>query len=264
MEKLPAITGWLWIKQGFGLFRKQPGALSTLFISYMFFMLMLGILPVLGQVLPVIMVPVFSMAFMQACLHIDRDKPVFPKLLLTGFRKPVFPTLFGLGLLYLAVAIIAVGASALVDGGLFWQLITGQIDGQSERIRNSNMGGAMLLAIAIYIPAAMAFCFAAPLIGWQKLSIGKAIFFSFFAVLRSAKAFIVFAAAWFALSVIGSQIVMLLFGRSEMAMMVMLPLSALLTLVMHCSFYASYRQIFGAPEDPTTNGDSLNLDKPAP
>jgi hypothetical protein len=261
MEKLPATTGWLWIKQGFGLFRKQAAALSALFISYMFAMLMIGILPFLGQVLPVIMVPVFSMAFMQACLHIDQKKRVFPSLLLTGFRKPVFAKLFTLGLLYLVVAVLAVGASALVDDGVFWQLITGQIDGQSELIPNSNMGGAMLLAIAIYIPAAMAFCFAAPLIGWQKMPIGKAIFFSFFAVWRSAKAFIVFGAAWFALSVIGSQVVMLLFGRSELAMMVMLPLSAMLTLVMHCSFYASYRQIFGAPEDDAAKTRPSMLDK---
>lgn len=258
MEKLPATTGWLWIKQGFGLFRKQAAALSALFISYMFAMLMIGILPFLGQVLPVILVPVFSMAFMQACLHIDQKKRVLPSLLLTGFRKPAFAKLFTLGLLYLAVAVLAVGASALVDEGVFWQLITGQIDAESTLIPGSNMGGALLLAIAIYIPAAMAFCFAAPLIGWQKMPIGKAIFFSFFAVLRSIKAFIVFAAAWFALSVIGSQVVMLLFGRSELAMMVMLPLSAILTLVMHCSFYASYRQIFGAPEDDAAKASMLD------
>jgi hypothetical protein len=262
MEKLPASTGWLWVKQGFGLFRKQPGALSTLFICYMFAMLIIGILPFLGQVLPVIMVPVFAMAFMQACRQIDAGKTVFPNLLLTGMRKPIFPSLFRLGLLYLLVAIVAIGVSSLVDGGIFWQLITGQIDGQSELIANSNMGGAMLLAIALYIPAAMAFCFAAPLIGWQKMTVGKAIFFSFFAVWRSAGAFVVFAAAWFSLSVIGSQVVLLLFGRSEMAMMVMLPMSAILTLVMHCSFYASYRQIFGAPDAALTNGAPVNLDKP--
>jgi hypothetical protein len=258
MEKLPAGSGWLWVKQGFGLFRKQPGALSTLFICYMFAMLIIGILPFIGQVLPVIMVPVFAMAFMQACRHIDSGKLVFPNLLLTGLRKPVMQPLFRLGLLYLLVAIVAIGASSLVDGGIFWQLITGQIDGQSELIANSNMGGAMLLAIAIYIPAAMAFCFAAPLIGWQKMTVGKAIFFSFFAVWRSARAFMVFAAAWFSLSVIGSQVVMLLFGRSETAMMVMLPLSAMLTLVMHCSFYASYRQIFGAPEDDAAKATLLD------
>ena len=97
MEKLPAKTGWLWVKQGFGLFCKQPGGLSTLFLGYMFFMLVVSILPLLGQLLPVILVPVFSMAFMQACLYIEQKKRVFPNLLLTGFRKPAAATLFTLG-----------------------------------------------------------------------------------------------------------------------------------------------------------------------
>jgi len=43
------------------------------------------------------------MAFMRACADIEQAKPVFPKLLLTGFRKPAFPFLFSLGLLYLHV-----------------------------------------------------------------------------------------------------------------------------------------------------------------
>ena len=29
MNRLPASTGWLWLKQGFSLFRKQPGVVST-------------------------------------------------------------------------------------------------------------------------------------------------------------------------------------------------------------------------------------------
>ncbi len=249
MEKLPAKTGWLWVKQGFGLFRKQPGGLSTLFLGYMFSMVAMSVMPLLGQLVPVILVPVFSMAFMQACRYIEQKKRVFPNLLLTGFRKPAFPPLFALGLLYLLVALLSLGASALVDGGVFWQLVTGQIDAKSPLARESNMGGAILMAIAVYIPAAMAFCFAAPLIYWQKMRLGKAIFFSFFSVLHSAKAFLVFASVWFAISVIGSQVVILIFGRSEMAMMIMLPLSVILTVVMHCSFYASYRQLFGTPAE---------------
>ncbi|MET3132351.1 hypothetical protein AAKU55_002623 [Oxalobacteraceae bacterium GrIS 1.11] len=248
MEKLPASTGWFWVKQGFGLFRQQPGGLSTLFLGYMFCMLLVSIVPMLGQVLPVILVPVFSIAFMQACCHIEQGKRVFPNLLLTGFRKPAFGALFGLGLLYILMALIAIGTSALVDDGLLWQLVTGQIDGQAEVLKNSNIGGAILLTIALYIPAAMGFCFAGPLIYWQKMSLGKALFFSFFAVLRSLKAFLVFAATWFCISVSASQILFMIFGRSEVAMQVMLPLSVIMTVIMHCSFYASYRHIFGAPQ----------------
>ena len=248
MDKISARSGWLWIRQGFDLFRKQPGGLATLFLGYMLAMLGVGMLPLLGQILPVMLVPAFSMAFLLACLHIEQGQRVMPNLLLSGFRQPVVRQLGALGALYLLTALLAIGASALVDGGVFWQLITGKIDAKSAAVRNSNIGSAILLTVALYIPAAMGFCFAAPLIYWRKMSVGKAIFFSFFAVLRTLKAFLMFAGGWFCLSLISSQLVMLVFGRSELAMTIMLPLSMMLTIVMHCSFYASYRQIFGAPE----------------
>ena len=92
MEKLPAKTGWLWVKDGFALFRKQAAEVSTLFLSYMFLMLALGIVPVIGQLLPLILVPVFAMSFMQACANIEQGKRVYPNLLLVGFRSPALKT----------------------------------------------------------------------------------------------------------------------------------------------------------------------------
>ena len=215
------------MKQGFGLFRKQPGGMSMLFLGYMVCMLLVSIIPLLGQLLPVILVPIFSVAFAQGCLHIDQGKRVVPSLLLSGFRKPALPVLFGLGVLYLMMAIVAIGASSLVDGGTLWQLVTGQLNPQTspDVIRESNIGSAILLTMVMYIPAAMAFCFAAPLIYWQHISLGKALFFSFFAVWRSLSAFIVFASTWFAISIVTSQLLFMIVGRTPMAIQLMMPLS---------------------------------------
>lgn len=260
MEKLPAVTGWHWVKEGFGLFRKQPGGLSMLFLGYMFCMLVVSIIPLLGQLLPVILVPVFSVAFVQGCLNIDLGKRVVPSLLLAGFRKPAFPVLFTLGLLYIGAAIFAIGASSLIDGGVLWQLVSGQLarDEAADVIRNSNMGLALLLTILLYVPAAMAFCFAAPLIYWKQTGLAKALFFSFFAVWRSMSAFLVFAATWFAISVVTSQLLRMIAGNTALAMQLIMPLSMILTVIMHCSFYAAYRQIFGLPVEP---GKAVSLDK---
>mgnify|MGYP000396763937 CR=1 FL=1 len=118
----------------------------------------------------------------------------------------------------------------------------------------------ILLAIAMYVPAAMAFCFAAPLIYWKQVSLGKALFFSFFAVWRSLSAFIVFAATWFAISVVTSQLLAVIFGRTPLMMQLMMPLSMILTIIMHCSFYAAYRQIFG----PTDLAVPAKADEPEP
>ena len=92
MDKLPAITGWLWVKEGFAIFRKQPAELSTLFFAYMFLMLGVGIIPVIGQLLPLILVPLFSMTFMHACAYVKTGKRVYPNLLLVGFRSPAVRT----------------------------------------------------------------------------------------------------------------------------------------------------------------------------
>lgn len=252
MENLPANTGWLWVKEGFALFRKQPAEISTLFLSYMFLMLAIGIVPLLGQILPLVLVPVFSMAFMQACVHVEQGKKVYPNLLLTGFRSPAFRTLLKLGVLYLVAAVVAVAASALVDDGVFWQVMSGNKEMEEETIRNSNMSLAMMFSAAVYLPAAMAFWYAAPLIMWKKMGVGKAVFYSFFAVKRATKAFMVYGLAWLLIGVlipaIVSSILAMMFGKAFIVMVLLLPLSLMLTVVMYCSFYPTYTHMFGRPE----------------
>lgn len=257
MEKLPAKVGWLWIKEGFALFRKQPAELSTLFFGYMFLVLVIGMLPALGQVLPLILIPMFSITFLQACAYVESGRKVYPNLLLAGFRSSQVRTLLQLGLLYLIAAIIAIGASSLIDGGIFWHAITGRAVVSEETVRNSNMGMAMLFAAVAYVPAAMAFWYAAPLIAWQKMSLGKAIFFSFYAVRRAIKAFILFGLAWLALNVIlpalVSTIVGMLTRSATVAMFTLLPLSVVMTVIMYCSFYPTYTRMFGDPPDFSEN-----------
>lgn len=254
MNKLPASSGWLWVKQGFQLFRKQPGALSTLFLGYVFCMLALVMLPVGGQILQIILMPVFSMAFMQACLHIEQKKRVLPFLLLSGFRPSSAKALFGLGLLYLLVALLAMGVASLIDDGIFWKIITGQVNIKTPHLQDLIRPEAILAAFAVFLPGTMALCFAAPLIYWQNMGLAKALFFSFFSVLRAAKAFLVFSLAWFAISVIGSQLVILLFGDGDTGSRVLLPLSMIMTVIVNCSLYASYKQLFDAA--PKTDDDA--------
>jgi hypothetical protein len=254
MEKLPASTGWLWVKEGFSLFRKQPFEMSTLFLSYMFLMLATGIVPVVGQLLPMLLLPVFSMSFMQACLQIEQKKKVYPNLLLVGFRSPAFGKLMKLGVLYVLAAVIAVAASALIDGGVFLEVMSGRKGLDADAVRESNMTLAMILSAVVYTPAAMAFWYAAPLIAWQNMGVGKAIFYSFFAVKRSGRAFLVYGLAWVLVGVILpailSSVVALIFGRPFATILLLTPLSLILTVVLYCSFYPTYTYIFERPSEP--------------
>lgn len=251
MQKIPASAGWLWVKEGFALFRRQPFEMSTLFLSYTFLMLALGFLPVLGQILPILLVPVFSMSFMQACLHIEQDRKVYPNVLFAGFRSPALNKLLKLGVLYVVAAIVAIAASALVDGGVFWGIMSGQRELNAETIRNSNLSLSMMFSAAVYTPAAMAFWYAAPLIGWQQMGVFKALFYSFFAVQRAGRAFLVYGLVWaligMLLPAIVSSLVALIFGQAMVVILVLLPLSLMLTVVIYCSFYPTYTHIFNRP-----------------
>lgn len=246
MTSLPARAGWEWIKQGFDLFRQQPGRLAFLFLGFMLFLVFVGLIPLVGQPLTLVLVPAFGAAFMQAGADIDRKQLVQPQLLATGFRKPVFNPLFRLGLLYFVVFALVLGMFMLLDDGALEKVMSGKLDPRSEEARSAQLWKPFLAAMVVYVPAAMAFAFAAPLILWRQMGVAKALFFSFFAVWRNLRPFLVFALSWFMLFIMTIQILALLAGPKYLAL-VLQPVLVLFGIVTHCSFYASYRELFGAP-----------------
>jgi hypothetical protein len=257
MNNLPAATGWLWVKQGFHYFKQQPMEFCTLFLAYLFSMLLLGFIPVLGQLLAFIFMPLFTLAFMQACREIDQGLRVHPRLLLYTFRLPEVSKLMMLGALYLLAAGIALGASTLVDDGVFWQFITGKTQLTETLVEESSMTSAMLFALLVYSPALMAFWFAGPLIAWQKMSLPKAIFYSFFASIKTLRVFFVYGLSWFAVAGILPSIISLIAaaftGNPNTVLVIMMPLSMVLTVILYCSFYPTYKSVFGPPADAASS-----------
>jgi hypothetical protein len=252
MERLPASAGIDWIRQGFGLFRRQPAELSLLFLLYMLLMFSLSLIPLAGQVLPLLLMPAFSMAFMQACADIEAGRKVRPGLLLTAFRSPALGTLLRLGSLYMLAAIAAVALSSLVDGGTFWKLMSGQLKADDEGVAAASLPLAMVFSALVYLPFAMGFWHAAPLATWQRMGLFKSLFYSFFAVRRCGKAFLAYTLGWIVVGIAApamlSALLGLLLGKTLVTVMLLMPLSVILTLVMYCSFYPTYTAVFGQPE----------------
>jgi len=252
MQNIPSQVGIEWIRQGFALFRKQPAELSMLFLLYMLLMFAVSLIPLIGQALPLLLVPVFSMAFLQACVHIEQGKKVLPNLLWTGFRSPALPILLQLGVIYMLAAVFSVAASSVVDGGVFWKLLSGQLNPEKEKIVADALPLAMIFAALIYIPFCMALWHAAPLAAWQRMNLVKSIFYSFFAVRNCGKAFLAYGLGWIVMGIaipaFISAILMLAIGRSEIMMMVLMPFSIVMTIVMYCSFYPTYVQVFDRPD----------------
>jgi hypothetical protein len=245
MSAIPAKAGWDWLKQGMGLFRKQPAALTTLLFANVIFSFVIGAIPILGQIAAVVLIPSFSMAFMQACLLIEHDQRVTPVVLLTGFRKPAVINLCKIGLVYLAVTAVLTLIAYLMIGEAFWrQAASPNVPAVIDR---SDLLGVLLIAV-IEIGTVIALCFASPLAFWQKMPPGKAIFYSFFAVMRSARVFLVMLMAWFSIFMAATVVLLMVFGNASMGRVVITWLGFLFILLLQCAMYAGYRQIFGVPD----------------
>ena len=261
MTKLPARAGWHWIKQGWALFRKQPGALMALFFTCMFLSMFVLLLPVLGQILWGVLMPLLSIALLQGCAEVDQGRRALPNLLLTGLQKPMRKHLLGLGVLNFLVMALA----ALILFAMAGDVMEAWREAQSQAaagVKPPNVDGllsATLIGSAIYTTWWILSSMAAPLIFWQKMPLNKALFFSVVAVLRAIKAFISAVLIHHILLFIGIQIIVLVLGVSQIAIAAVFTIYLVNLVLVHCTLYAAYSQIFGPPQ--TTAPAVVDLNK---
>jgi len=246
MSRLPARTGWHWVKQAMQLFRKQPGALMALFFCCMFLSFFSLVVPFLGSVAPTLLAPMFTIALLQACADVDHDKRALPNLVFSGFRKPVRKPLLGLGVLYLLVMLLALAVLSWLDDGVLIKMATRQIPMDKDLLENSR--GALFVSSGIYMLGWMLSSLAAPLIYWQKMTLAKALFFSVVTVCREFKAFLMAAVVLFLMFQVGAAVPVLLLDSAQLEVMVIFTIFLMMVVLMHCTLYACYRQIFGTPE----------------
>jgi len=253
MNTLPASTGWDWLKQGMALFRKQPAALTTLLFATVLFSLLLGLVPLFGPLLGPVLVPSLSMAVMQACLMIENGERVTLSVLMTGFRKPALASLCKVGVIYLGVWVVEMVVMALTLGPEFLQKVVeaGQTKDEAQIRAAAPAMMTFFCIMLLNLVIMVTLYFAAPLTYWKQMSTGKALFYSFFAVMRTARVFLVLLLAWFGLFFALAWVAQWLFGDLWLGRVVLMWMTFLFVLLLQCAMYAGYRTIFGKPYDKT-------------
>lgn len=255
MEKLPAGIGWQWVKQGLELFRKQPGALMALFFSCMFLTLITAAIPLLNALLPSLLAPLFSVALLQGCADVDQGKRANPLLVGIGFRKPARRPLLQLGFLYLAITILALTTLRVLGDEVFTQMMSAK-EVRIDQEMLSKLQFPALVASLIYAVSWLLTCLAAPLVYWQKMPFGKALFFSVVTVGRNFLAFLTAGVSLYLLCQVTALVVSLLLSSiPTLAMALLFSILLLMIVLVHCTLYAAYRHIFGTPPvSPETAG----------
>jgi hypothetical protein len=251
--EVPAKTGYVWFRQGIWLFRKNPLAFLTLFFAYLLVMTLVAQLPYVGGILPLVFVPGVAVGFMAACRDTIAGKPVFPTILVDGFRSygsVVARRLLLLGVFYFAAMVLVLLGSALADDGMLLKVMLGTAPMEPDAVLNSNIMMGIVAAMAFYVPVAMLFWFAPILTAWHDVHPLKAMFFSIVSCWRNRGAFVVFGLLWFAVEttvMFGLTALMQVLGAGDYAVAVLMPATIIVTTMLYCSFYATYRGCFGVP-----------------
>ncbi|SCK12928.1 BPSS1780 family membrane protein [Vogesella sp. LIG4] len=159
-RRVPAVHGWYWVAQAFYLVREQPLTWILFAASYLLLHLLFGLLPGLGQLLAIMLSPVFAGSFVLAARRADRGATLRPQEVLAAFQEHARP-LIGLGLSYFGLLVLTMLLIML----LLMAMMGGMHDPQkmqalplgTQMVGMSLMAGGLFIASLLYwfAPAAV-------------------------------------------------------------------------------------------------------------
>jgi hypothetical protein len=255
---VPARTGIQWVKLGLLTFFKQPLALAGLFFMYMTAAALLSLVPVIGAVLGLAIVPAATLGLMAATQEAEKGRFPMPTVLLSAFRagRQRLRAMLVLGVLYAAACMAVMGLVSLI-------VEVPQAPAQAtttQAMMTPQFQLAMLLGTAMYLPVSLLFWHAPALVHWHGVSPGKSLFFSAVACLRNAGALLMFALAWTLVVFCASLVILavaVLAGSPQLAATALMPLALIITAMFSTSLYFTFRDSFVADAPPQqTPGES--------
>ena len=252
-QTVNSAAGWRWLFTGFAIFRRNPPVLSLLVVVYWFTVVFLNILPVIGVVAASLVIPGLSVGLMQAARNIERGQSASIQTLYGGLRENT-RTLLALGGLYLVATLAVLGMSTIIDGGDLLRYMLASNRTERAAVEDADFTLPALFVMVLLVPVLMAWWFAPVLAAWHRLTLGRALFFSFIACWMNWRAFVAYGAA--VLLVVGvvpgvllGVLLLLMPGAAGLLSGLFMVLMALVVApAIFASFYASYRDIFGISE----------------
>lgn len=205
LNVVPARTGLAWARKGVRTFWRQPMALTGLFVLFLAVLSSTAIVPVIGFLLALVLLPAGTLGLMAASRDADAGRKARPAALFAAFRAgPAYARqMLLLGVLYAGSFVVMLGISALFDGGAF---AMGYVSGNrsaSDMLNDPAVKMAMWATLVLYMPLSMLFWHAPALVYWYRISPAKSLFFSFVACVRNMGAFTVYALAWAGIFLLG-------------------------------------------------------------
>ena len=260
--------GWLWLAAGLRLYRKNPIMLSLIMMNYFLTIIFLMSIPsILGSILLSLALVILNVGIMNACKALDDAAPFNLLTLYSALANPgsaMLRNLLMLGGLYLLYSMLAMGLTALIDGGALYGVFSRPQATGSTALQIPLASLAMLLALML--PAIMAWWFAPVLCAWHNLGVAKALFFSLYALWRNWRSFLAYGVTimfWGILipSVVSTLLMLIVPGAANyVSIMMVFILLLYFAPVMFASIYVGYCEIFTPSVEALEDGET----EPAP
>ncbi|WP_298016595.1 BPSS1780 family membrane protein [uncultured Castellaniella sp.] len=244
---LPPSAGWGWIVQGYALFRRQPLAMIFWSTATSFLINLGAAIPILGQIVLVSLTPLLTFLTLCACRHLSLGQRMLPGMWLRPLQEAgTTPALLRLGLAYLGCTMLAALAAVLPFLSQLLAAIGTEAQPDYATLAGA-MTGPMIVFGAFYVLLSALFWHAPALMGWHRLPMRRALFYSMVACWRNKWAIILYVASW-AAAFYGLHLVLdglAAAGISTTALVwLSLVLDVLITALLYCSFYPIYATIF--------------------
>lgn len=247
--KLPIASGWQWIQDGIKLFRRQPLPMFFWSLTTSFIITISYLIPIFGQMALIIATPLLTFITLCACRHIEAGRPMLFGMWLQPLRDAdTRKRLIRLGVAYLSCCLLGGFAATLpFIGSLTAAIGSGGTINEMELMRA--VKGPFITFGLLYILISALFWHAPALIGWHKIKLSQALFFSMVACWRNKLPFLLYGLSWaavfFGVQMFGS----FLTGAGMTpgaAQIILTPVNIIIAAVLYCSFYPTYVSVFGA------------------
>ncbi|MEO8058128.1 MAG: BPSS1780 family membrane protein [Burkholderiales bacterium] len=257
LATVPARQGSAWARQGFRVFFKRPMVFAALFALFMFAVFVLALLPVVGPLLLLALLPMVTLAFMlatKATLAGELSTPaaLFQTLRMDGPRRMA---MLKLGVIYALTTFAILWLADFVDGGAFDALMDALPDVQGKpelvaaKLADPRLAQGLMLRTGLTALLSLPFWHAPALVYWGGQGCAQSLFSSTLACWRNKGAFSVYSLTWVSavmlFATLGSMVFGLL-GQLPLFAVAATPFSLMLTTVFYASLYFTFADCFEA------------------
>jgi len=246
---LPFKAGWRWIQDGATLFRRQPMAMLFWSLMMGFLITVAYLIPLFGQMVLIAAMPILTFITLNACRNVANGRAMLPAMWLTPLRNAEARSgLMRLGVAYL-VCCLAGGFVATLP---FLDNLVNVVrnDGSIDQVQLMQaIRGPFLAFGLIYLLISALFWHAPALVGWHRIKLVQALFYSMVACWRNKWPFLLYGLSWGAIflaaQLLADMLIELGMGPG-VVQIILTPINLVIAAVLYCSFYPTYMSVFGS------------------